>query len=183
MPTPVMFVLLSALVGCVPTMPPAAPEPTFNPETSKAQLRISATEMLVAFKRGDSDAWVGWMPQPLVAEGTKEHAHRMMQELRNDFQRLGVELVSIRLLETSALVPVDSDVYAVQPYEGELTGPKREGQFFGFLICVSTDRGEHWSFLDGYGFNGNRAKLKEMLLKFPDELELPPRKPPQIKRK
>ncbi len=182
---PAVFALLVHAVGCVPpaSTPIAEPAPD-ELEAAKAQLRISATEMLMAFKRGDSDAVVDWMPQPLVAEGTKEKARLQLQVLQTDLKRVGAELDAIRLLETSALVPRGNDVYAVQLYEMTLTGPRlQEGALSGYLVCVSVDRGAHWSFLDGNGLNGDRAKLKAMLLKFPDELELPPRTPPRIKRK
>jgi hypothetical protein len=81
--------------------------------------------------------------------------------------------------QPSKLVQASGDVYAVVPFEVELTGPGgATGRQPSYLIAVSRDGGGKWNFIDGAGVAGDRSKVKGLLPRFPDDLRLPAGQPP-----
>lgn len=81
---------------------------------------------------------------------------------------------AFRFGSPSPMVEKWGEMYAVFPYTLELTLPNgAPGSQPAYLICISSDRGATWTFLDGAGVGADRAKLKRFLPDFPDTLPLP----------
>lgn len=121
---------------------------------------------------------------PIVVEGMggREQFTKRLAEISAEMEAGGFKMTDLVLSDPSELVVSKGNVYAIAPYTVHLTAPANGiGSKLSYLICLSTDSGASWKFIDGEGIAGDRAKLLQVIPDFPEQLTLPPTKSPQWK--
>lgn len=159
------FLLAAALVGCS-----SKPSRTLGDPKALENLKAQADEVRRAILAVDHEGMVT-LTHPRVVQmmGGKAKFIRHLEETEAELNGDGLRFKDLVFAAPSELVETGGAVYAIVPYTLEMTGPDgARGTTPTYLIGVSDDRGAHWTFLDGNGVAGDRAKLKKILPDFPD---------------
>jgi hypothetical protein len=168
-----LFVILA--VGCSAKPP--------EQEKARQALTAQAGEVRRAMLEADHDRMAD-LTHAAVVNGLggkarfKEQLAAAMEKMRGQ----GFSIKEIILAEPSDLVAAGGRVYAVVPFDMDMTGPG--GAVYdkpSYLIGESADGGATWTFIDGEGVRGDRTKLRQLLPDCPDALPLPP--PQGVRRK
>lgn len=164
-----MFLLL--IVGCSSN---AETELADSPQ-ALANLKAQAEEVGQSAVHEDH-ARMTELTHPALVEkfGGREAFVKKLESMAAEMKGLGIRVTKCALGEPSKLIQVRGQVYAVVPMESEFAGPQgMPNKVTSYLIGVSSDGGEHWTFLDGAGIGQDRSKVKSLLPDFPDSLPLP----------
>jgi hypothetical protein len=117
-------------------------------------------------------------PKAVEALGGPSLAMETMAKQLYDLRRSGVAIRGAVVGTPSAAVTAGDEMYIVVPYTLELESD--QGHLIetpSFMIGLSGDRGETWTFVNG---NQDLAKVKEILPALPEALPLPARQAPKI---
>jgi hypothetical protein len=120
------------------------------------------------------------LTHPTLVEkfGGLDQYERKLETIAGEMKGQGFGLKNFTIGEPSKLVEASGGVYAVVPFNLELTGPGgASGRKPSYLIGVSADGGANWKFIDGAGVGADRSKVRMILPNFPEELELPAKQP------
>jgi hypothetical protein len=154
-------------------------EPTTQAVTN---LKTQAAEISKAMLRRDHEKLAD-LTHPVVVDlaGGRAKFIKVVERMADGMAKDGLTFRDIRLSSPSKAVEAKGQLYAVFPYTLEMTGPRGEAASQpSYFICVSGDRGQKWSFLDGDGVRGDRARLKRFLPDLPDALALPAPQPLRV---
>ena len=154
-----------------------------NPK-ALANLKSQAAEVSRAMLEEDH-ARMADLTHPLLIKhfGSRDAYIKKLEEIAKDLRGQGLKFQSFEFEAPSVLHESGGVLYAIYPYSLRLTGPKGEpARKPTYLICTSNDSGANWKFLDGEGVKGDRAKLKQLLPGFPDNLSLPEPQPLEVLR-
>jgi hypothetical protein len=88
----------------------------------------------------------------------------------------GVKMLSVRVEEPGDVVAIERQLFAIVPTELKWAEPRGVVVGNGFLIGVSDDGGETWTFVDGSG-GRTEEKVKTLLPAAAGRLKLPELKP------
>jgi hypothetical protein len=121
------------------------------------------------------------LTHPIVLEklGGREKFIEKLKSVAAGIKSEGFRIEKVVFLEPPSLEETNTEVYAVVPFQLNLSGPR--GVTItqpAFLIGVSRDSGTNWKFIDGTVFAGDRERLKKLFPNFPPKLKLPDKQPP-----
>jgi hypothetical protein len=161
---------------------PAA-SPVLPPYKSYPNLKIQAEELAKAFDRQDYDK-VASLTYPKLVElmgGREGMAAIMSRSMKRSEETDNAKLLSTTVGEPDSVTRIGQQLYAIVPTTLRIKVP--EGVLVGksFLIGISKDNGENWTFIDGSG-GRNQEKLKVLLPEAADKLKLPESNPPVLER-
>lgn len=149
-----------------------------SPERAVAEQARAACEALV---RGDLDKFVGWTHPKLVqAMGGRERLVSTLKTGQRDMAQQGIQLVSARIRSQVELARGSDEWFAIVPYDLEMTVPAGRVLARTWLLGISSNQGQTWTFVDGDGLTAN--SVKRLFPNFPAQLALPARQPPQVER-
>lgn len=102
---------------------------------------------------------------------------KLLNTVREGMSQL--KAADLRLAPTTVREPLgvfesNGKWYGVVPFNSAMIGPDGEREEIDSnLFGESTDGGRTWTFVDGEGIEGDRAKLKLVMPDFPDSLPVP----------
>jgi hypothetical protein len=147
----------------------------FNSPEALANLKSQAAEVGQAMLKEDHQRMAN-LTHPVLVDhfGGRSGYIKKLEEIAEDLRRQGLTFHAFELGTPSQMIELSGELYAIYPYRLELSGPNGEpASKPAYLICTSADKGTNWKFLHGAGVGADRAKLKQILPRFPDELPLP----------
>lgn len=146
------------------------------------RLKIQAGELAEAFSRQDFDK-VASLTYPKLVElmGGRERMVAFLNQGVKQAEAENVTFLSNTVGQPEEIISVERQLFAVIPTTLKMRVP--EGILTGqsFLIGVSKDQGENWTFVGGSG-GVNREKLKVLFPAAADKLKLPELKPPVLQK-
>jgi hypothetical protein len=181
-----LFMLLAALlpsqVACGQT--PAnrddaksSPTPVSSAATrqkSYPNLKEQAERWAEAYVREDYEKVASLtLPKQVELMGGSEGMARI---LTRSLEGGGVKMLSIQVGEPEEVIPIERQLFAIVPTTLKMREPRGVVVGNGFLIGVSNDGGETWTFVDGSG-GRNEEKVKTLLPAAAGKLKLPELKP------
>jgi hypothetical protein len=176
--------LFGSLIACaVPsgTQPPrvGTSEEGISPQALQ-NLKAQAEEAGRAGLTEDHEKMADLTHPTLVEKfGGRAKYVKKLESVAAQMKQEGFQMKKVTIGEPSKLVQTSGVVYAVVPMQLEMAGPRGStGKKDSYLIASSQDRGAAWTFIDGAGIGSDRGKVKLILPSFPDQLELPPVRPP-----
>jgi hypothetical protein len=157
--------------------------PTSPPHKDYPNLKIQAEELAKAFDRQDYES-VASLTYPKLVElmgGREGMAAILRRSMKQAEETENVKLISTMVGEPGGIIRVERQLFAIVPTTLRMKVP--EGVLVGkaFMIGVSEDNGENWTFVDGSG-GRNEEKMKTLLPAAVGKLKLPELKPPVLER-
>lgn len=146
------------------------------------KLKLQANELVEASNRKDFNTVVS-LTYPKLVEmvGGREKILDSINQGMKEAEAQNVKILSFTLGEPGEVISVERQLLAIIPSTMKLKVP--EGTLTGqsFLIGVSEDGGENWTFVDASG-GMDREKLKALFPAAADKLKIPETKPPVLER-
>lgn len=141
-----------------PSTPPASPN--LSQTNSYPNLKTQARQWAEAFDREDYDkvASLTYPKQVVLMGGREEMARILSRSMKRD----GWKMLSTRVEEPKEIIRIEQQLFAVVPTRLKMKAPQGVLVGNGFLIGVSNDNGETWTFVDGSG--GRKQEKVETLL-------------------
>ncbi len=134
-----------------------------------------------ALVRGDLEKFIGWTHPKLVqAMGGREQLLAILKDGQRDLARQGIQLVSASIQPPVELARGGSQRFAVVPYDLEMTVPDGRVLSRTWLLGVSADDGQTWTFVDGG--NLNRDSVRRLFPEFPAGLAIPMKRPARVEK-
>lgn len=145
------------------------------------RVKAQAQELADAMVRDDFEKTVDLTyPRLIGLLGGREAAIAGMQQESSEMLSDNMQLVSNTVGEPRDFVQVGNETYAIVPSTMTIRVP--EGTLVGeaFMIGISTDGGQNWTFVDSGGGNTNMKLLKDLFPAAAEKLRIPERKPPVL---
>lgn len=122
-------------------------------------------------------------PELIKRAGGRAELVKQLTSMAAEMKGQGFKMTGTKWGNLPAIAAGGRKVFGVVPYTLEMSGPGGiTGTQETFMLGESSDGGKTWKFLDGAGSKGDRKMVKAIMPEFPDELQLPALKPPDIKR-
>lgn len=157
------------------TVPPVA-----APQVDRTKLKAQAEELARAFVSGDLGKLAD-MTYPRLIEliGGKTQMIASIEKDMKGMRAEGIEIDSVSVGEPGQVIRIGKQTFAVIPETLRMKVP--QGLLVGqsFLIGVSEDGGERWTFVNGLS-GANKERLRVLLPAAADKLNLPEMKPPVL---
>lgn len=178
--------LLSAAQLAAAQAPPArqdAPRPAAAGKAEYPSLKTQAEALSEAFLAGDYEK-VAALTHPRVvqiaggAEALVNHVRQGMREAEAD----GMKVLSYTVGEPGPATRIGDRLYAIVPSLMKMQIPQGVAAQESFMIGVSGDGGESWTFVGGTG-TGDKEMFRMVLPEAAGKLKLPEVKPPTFERK
>jgi hypothetical protein len=151
-------------------------------EAAQAQrIKAQAQELADSMMRDDFEKVIDLTYPKLVGLlGGREAAVAAMKQESSEMLSDNMQLVSHKIGEPRDFVQVEGERYAIVPSTMQIRVP--EGMLVGeaFMIAVSVDGGQNWTFVDSGGGNANPKLLKDLFPAAADKLRMPETKPPVL---
>jgi hypothetical protein len=167
------LVLAGAAGGCQ-----AAAQPG---DAKLQQLVKSKVEaMNTALLRGDY-AKIADLTHPKVVEesGGREKMIATMKDTMEGLKSRGIVFRGAKVDPPTEFASADGEMFTVVPFSLEITTPGQKITQRTFVIGVSGDRGQTWTFING---DLGEAQVKLLLPNLPKELKLPRNQPPVVEK-
>jgi hypothetical protein len=167
----VITLLLVVCIGCASAKP--------DPAKARAGLQVQAEQMRDATLKRDYEKVTYLAYQPMVnAIGGQAKYIQHLEKMAADTKGQGIEVTDIVLAEPTPIAEGKKAIYSIIPFTKVMKKQDgAKGQRKSFLIAVSGDHGENWTFIDGGGFAGKRANLEKTIPDFPQQLAIPDEQP------
>jgi hypothetical protein len=162
-----IWVLLVSAVGCS--------GPKFDPVQARVRLMAQAEQVRSAVLQPDHELMAD-LTHPALIKGLGGRAKyvQKLNEVAAEIKGQGFQFTDVIFAEPTAIVEGKKAVHAIIPYSIAMSGPGgAKGEKPSYFIAASMDRGNNWTFLDGEGVAGDRAKLLQVIPDFPNEIALP----------
>lgn len=163
--------------------PAATPASTAASEQKEyPNLKAQAKELAEAFSRKEFDK-VASLTYPKLVEmmGGHEKMASYMSEGVQQIEARKVKFFSYTIGEPKDIISVGPELFAIVPSTLKMKVPSGILTSQSFMIGVSKDRGENWTFVDGSG-GVETEKLKLLFPAAADKLKLPEIKQPVLER-
>lgn len=145
------------------------------------RVKAQAQELADAMLRDDFERTVDLTyPRLIGLLGGREAAIASMKQESSEMLSDNMQLVSNTVGEPRDFVQVESESYAIVPSTIRIRVP--EGMLVGeaFMIGISTDGGQNWTFVDSGGGNTDMKLLKNLFPTAAEKLRIPETKPPVL---
>lgn len=146
-------------------------------------LKMQAEQLAEAFDRKDYDKAASLTyPKQVELMGGREGMVGILNRVGKQAEAENMKLLSTTVGEPEEIIRIERQLFAIVPTTLKIKRP--EGIFVGngFLIGVSNDDGESWTFVDGSG-GRNQEKLSSFFPGAAGKLKLPELKPLVLERK
>lgn len=184
-----LAVLLTPQVACGQTQAnrggaKSSPTPASSAAATRQKdypnLKAQAGQWAEAYVREDYEKVAALtLPKQVELMGGAEGMARI---LRRGLKGGGAKMLSIRVGEPGEVIPLGRQLFAIVPTTLKMREPRGVVVGDGFLIGVSDDGGESWTFVDGSG-GRNEEKVKTLLPAAAGKLKLPELKPLALETK
>ena len=157
----------------------AAPAPSGDvklPQLVKSKVEAMNTALI----RGDY-AKIADLTHPKVVEenGGREKMIATMKDAMEGVKSKGIAFRGGKVDPPTGFASAGGEMFTVVPFSLELTMPGQKITQRTFVIGVSGDRGQTWTFLNG---DLGEAQVKLLLPNLPKELKLPRNQPPVVEK-
>lgn len=144
-------------------------------------LRSDAEWMCQAVVKSDPDAIVDQTyPGLLEKVGGRDAMRQSVVEGQRDLAAKGLKVVSVEVVSISEPVQAGSELHAVVRTKRTVKGPTGRQIQATYVIAVSSDEGENWTFVDGQ--NLTPAHVVALFPDFNVDLVLPGKSEPVFER-
>ncbi|HYH65679.1 MAG TPA: hypothetical protein VD866_13365 [Urbifossiella sp.] len=181
-----LLALFLTSVGCGrPVNGPTEKSPAPTPEAEPLD-RAQVTKNLVAHAEESRRAEaaedyerLGDLTHPALIRqlGGRAQFHKAVREavgVINKAKAAGVRFKPSTIREPIRVADSNGKWYGVVPYDWALIEPDgTQEDSTSNLFGESVDGGRTWTFVDGEGVGGDRARLKQVMPDFPDSLPVP----------
>ena len=118
-------------------------------------------------------------PRIVKMMGGREKMVVAMASGAKEMKSKGYTITAVTVANASEPVSAGSEVYAVVPFELEMTAPGGKLLQKSFVIGVSSDQGKSWVFVNG---DVDPKTVKQVLPNLPEELKRPEKQKPVFKK-
>jgi len=148
---------------------------------TKAAVKEAAQEAAQATVDGDYAALIDLTyPDVVEAMGGRDKAIATVEVMLKQVKDQGIVLKSMKVGEPAEFVTDDDDtIYVVVPTVTELDFPQGSIKVRSYLLGISDDDGDSWTFADGSALD-NQDFRKQVLGELPEDLELPKPQQPEV---
>ncbi len=152
-----------------------------EPRAADAALIAKAREINQALIDGDYGK-VADLTYPAVVKGIGGRAKMIatMKASTDAMKSKGISIRSVKVGEPGQRVANAHEVFVIVPITLEIRVPEGTLLKDGFVIAVSNDKGQTWSFING---DVDREQLKKVLPTLPDALKLPDAREPVLEKR
>ena len=156
---------------------PAGQAPEYPNLKSQAQATADA------FLAGDYKKFVTFVYPKLVAmAGGSAALIDLVNRGMTDTEAKGFKMLSYTIGEPEPATKIGPQLYAIAPTKMRTQSPHGIIASESFMIGISSDGGENWTFLGGSGAT-DEAQLRAVLPEVVGKLKLPEKKAPTLERK
>lgn len=146
-------------------------------------LKIQAQAAADTFVAGDYKKFVTLVyPKLVKMVGGSDAMLDLITKGMRDTDAKGFKLISYTIGEPEPAIQIEQALYAIVPTKMRMQSPYGVVASESFMIGISTDGGENWTFLGGAGAT-DEAQLKMVLPEVVGKLKLPEKKEPVLERK
>lgn len=112
-------------------------------------------------------------PQVIEEMGGRKKMIETMKIGLKEMELKGIKFLSAKVENASPAVADGSNLYTIVPMKLELKVPGGRFALKSYLLGISPDKGETWTFVDGSGIGSDRIKAQRILPNLPAKLHLP----------
>ncbi len=136
--------------------------------------------MNTALLRGDYAKFADLTHPKLVEQsGGREKMIATMKDTMEGLKSRGIVFRGAKVDPPMEFASADGEMFTVVPFSLEITVPGQKITQRTFVVGVSGDRGQTWTFING---DVGEAQVKLLLPNLPKELKLPKHQPPVIEK-
>ena len=182
-----IFSLNAATVTCTPSSPASGVNQKPAPQTSgtinKERIKQQAQELCDAMLKGDFDK-AAELTHPKLIElmGGRTRYISKAREAMSQTQSEQFRIESVTVLDPRDLIEVKTEKYVIVPTTMKIKVPEGLLVGEGFLIGLSLDGGNNWTFVDSGGISMDKNLLKTVFPLAADKLKVPEAKRPTLYR-
>lgn len=149
-------------------------------EKLAASVMKFATEMRDAILKDDLAKVIDTTyPGVVKSMGGRERAIELSQEAMKQIKAKGLEITGCKLGDPGEFYPEGENLFVIIPTENEMTFAKGKILSKSYLLGVSSDKGQTWTFVEGAGIQSQEERDK-VLPKLPEKLAFPKKEQYQI---
>lgn len=168
------------IAGGIAGPPAPGPVGVSTPEIDRAKLKTQAEELNEAFVGGNFDKVADLTYPGLVRRiGGRTQMVAFLRQNMKEMQAQGFDLLSVSVDEPKQVIKIGGQIFSILPTTMRAKTPRGVLVGKSFLIGVSDDGGEKWTFVDG-SIGVDEQKLHVLLPAAADKLELPQEQPPVL---
>ena len=146
-------------------------------------LKIQGQAAADAFLAGDYKKFVAFVyPKVVAMAGGPDALIDFVNRGMRDTEAKGFKMLSYTVGEPEPPTKIEQQLVAILPTKIRMQSPHGVIASESFMICISRDGGENWTFIGGAGAT-DEAQLKEVLPELSGKLKLPEKKQPTLERK
>lgn len=119
-------------------------------QTDYKALKSQAEESSAAFVKGDYARLADLTyPRLVKLAGGREKMIAYLETAAKEMKAQGAEVISMSFDDPTQVIKIEGDLFAILPSTMKMKVP--EGILIGksFMLGISGDNGEHWTFVDG----------------------------------
>ena len=136
-----------------------------------------------AFLVGDYKKFVAFVyPKLVEMAGGSDSMIELVRSGMRDVEAKGFKMLSYTIGEPEPAITIEQQLYAIVPTKMRMQSPHGVIASESFMIGISRDGGENWTFLGGAGAT-DEAQLRAVLPEVIGKLKLPEKKQPTLERK
>lgn len=164
-----------------------APQDPSKPAAGQAleypNLKKQAQVVADTFLAGDYQKFVTFIyPKFVQMAGGQQAIIEITNRGMRDAEAKGFKLLSYTIGEPEPAIRIGEQLYAIVPTKMRMQSPHGVIGSESFMIGISSDSGEKWTFLGGAGA-ADEAQLRVVLPEVIGKLTIPEKKQPTLERK
>ena len=171
--------VVEAATGAVDSMPAAGGSKPKRSDIAE-KIILLANQIADATKDSDNEFILDRThPKLIQLAGGRSKMLEILNKALEPLKTQGISIANYTVSSEIVVRQVGQKIFAVLPTTLDLRYPGRTMRTEGFLLAVSEDAGQTYSFIDGAGAAKNRSVLKQIIPDLPDDLALPPASTPR----
>lgn len=179
----ILIALLALQFGCGRQNTAPAGTAGSSTERQYKNLKIQADQLNQASLTGDDDRTIDLTyPKLIELMGGREEFLANLDAIRSEMESQQLRVLSATAEDATDITEVDNQIYAIVPVAMRMKVP--EGVMVGrsFMIGVSKDRGENWTFVSAGSGQLDPEQLKLLFPGVADKLRVPETEEPALER-
>lgn len=153
-----------------------------KPTAANPNLKKQAQLVADTFLAGDYQKFVTFIyPKFVQMAGGPQAIIEITGRGMRDVESQGFKLLSYTIGEPEPAIRIGEQLYAIVPTKMRMQSPRGVIASESFMIGISSDGGENWTFLGGAGATDD-AQLRVVLPEVVGKLTIPEKKQPTLER-
>ena len=143
------------------------------------RIHEQATALVAAYRANEYEKALQ-MTYPRIMElaGGREKMLALVKQAAGEMNKKDFKVDSVDVGEPSDPVQGNNKLFSIVPETLHLIMPHAIGESPGYLLAISADQGETWTFVDGAGLTAEN--VRSICPDFPDALKLPDKQTPSF---